>query len=153
MKFSVAHFTIFSPTERENIHGHNYYVRAKITAAISEIGLAFDYRDLRKFILQKCKELNERFLLPASSPYVKIEEIFSEKAFKIVFDKETMILPKRDVLLLPIVNISSESLSAWFLLQLTEQKKILIERKISKIEMIISTTTGHGCSALWSAYD
>ena len=32
LKFSGAHFTIFSATDRERLHGHNFRVRAEVTA-------------------------------------------------------------------------------------------------------------------------
>ncbi|MDB3933713.1 6-carboxytetrahydropterin synthase, partial [Luminiphilus sp.] len=31
-KFSAAHYTIFSATERERLHGHNYFVSVRIVA-------------------------------------------------------------------------------------------------------------------------
>ena len=34
LNFSAGHFTIFSATERENLHGHNFQVRGAVTAAI-----------------------------------------------------------------------------------------------------------------------
>ena len=110
MKFSVAHFTIFSATEREKIHGHNYYLRAKITAAVTKIGLAFDYRDIRKILIKHCKSLNESFLIPSQSPHLQVEPLSGEGALRITFNQESMILLNNDVTLLPLPNISSESL-------------------------------------------
>ena len=37
-KFSAAHFTIFSETDRERLHGHNYGVSARIVAAMGDNG-------------------------------------------------------------------------------------------------------------------
>ena len=42
-KFSAAHFTIFSETERERLHGHNYGVSARIVAAMGDNGFSADY--------------------------------------------------------------------------------------------------------------
>lgn len=39
-KFSVAHFTIFSATERERLHGHNYSVSTKIVAPMGANGFS-----------------------------------------------------------------------------------------------------------------
>ena len=36
-KFSAAHYTIFSATERERLHGHNYSVSARIVAPMGEM--------------------------------------------------------------------------------------------------------------------
>ena len=37
-KFSAAHFTIFTATERERLHGHNYSVSARIVAPMGDNG-------------------------------------------------------------------------------------------------------------------
>ena len=42
-KFSAAHFTIFSETERERLHGHNYGVSARIVAEMGNNGFSADY--------------------------------------------------------------------------------------------------------------
>ena len=34
MKFSAAHFTIFSDTHREHLHGHNYTAHVALTTEI-----------------------------------------------------------------------------------------------------------------------
>ena len=43
LHFSAGHFTIFSDTARENLHGHNWYVRARLLGVVGEGGLTFDY--------------------------------------------------------------------------------------------------------------
>ena len=42
-KFSAAHFTIFSETKRERLHGHNYGVSARIVAEMGSNGFSADY--------------------------------------------------------------------------------------------------------------
>ena len=70
--FSCAHFTIFSASKRENLHGHNYTVRARATCTIADSGLCFDYNLLKDMIEAVCKSLDESTLIPALSPYVSI---------------------------------------------------------------------------------
>lgn len=149
MKFSVAHFTIFSPTNRERIHGHNYYLRVKFKAYVSDLGLSFDYREFRRMLIMKCKLLNESFLLPTKSKYLRVDTFYSDDSLEVTFNKKSMILLKEDVTLLPLSNISSESLSSWFLTFLLEQKENIRENKISMIESMISTTQGHSSSTVW----
>src|SRR3954453_2881336 len=43
LHFSAAHFTIFSATERENLHGHNFDVSCSLDTSVGPNGLAFDY--------------------------------------------------------------------------------------------------------------
>ncbi|MFP2903776.1 6-pyruvoyl trahydropterin synthase family protein [Pyxidicoccus sp. 3LFB2] len=48
MKFSAGHFTIFSATHRENLHGHNFTVYVALTGAVVENGLLSDYGPLKQ---------------------------------------------------------------------------------------------------------
>ena len=38
LNFSAGHFTIFSKTEREDLHGHNYYVNAVFHVLLDDNG-------------------------------------------------------------------------------------------------------------------
>ena len=64
-KFSAAHFTIFSETERERLHGHNYGVSARIVAEMGENGFSADYNvykrclqatDARRDVMRWCSD-------------------------------------------------------------------------------------------------
>lgn len=110
--FSAGHFTIFSATEREALHGHNYQVCCAITSQVGELGLSFDYRYYKDQIAERCKQVDEIFLIPQDSPYLKIEE--QENYYFIHFNKEKIPFLKQDVKFLPLVNISVEELSHWF---------------------------------------
>ena len=74
LNFSVGHFTIFSKSHRENLHGHNYRLAATIDAPVEREGLTFDYNLIKKTIKALCDEIDEQVLLPSDSPYLDIEE-------------------------------------------------------------------------------
>jgi hypothetical protein len=73
-KFSAAHFTIFSATERERLHGHNYSVSARIVAPMGDNGFSADYNVYKTRLARLCDELDEYMLLAGDSPYQTIEE-------------------------------------------------------------------------------
>ncbi|MDB4151743.1 6-carboxytetrahydropterin synthase, partial [Pseudomonadales bacterium] len=56
LNFSIAHFTIFSATEREDLHGHNFQLECKVTAPLGDDGLLFDYGILKKLLRALCDE-------------------------------------------------------------------------------------------------
>lgn len=116
LSFSAGHFTIFSATEREQIHGHNYYVSIAFTVEIKDDGLAFDYRHYKKKMLALCAQLNRYLLLPTLSPHLKIEE--DGEYWLAHFNHKKLPFLKEDVVLLPLSNITIEELSYWFLQQL-----------------------------------
>jgi 6-pyruvoyltetrahydropterin/6-carboxytetrahydropterin synthase len=121
--FSAGHFTIFSATEREDLHGHNYHVTVSMQVEINHNGMAFDYRIYKKKLLQLCDQLDRRFLLPSQSPYLILED--KEDMWIGHFNQERIPFLKRDVLILPICNITIEELSHWFLSQLSQDKEEL----------------------------
>lgn len=111
--FSAGHFTIFSATEREQMHGHNYYVSALFHIKIEHNGLAFDYRYYKKKIKLLCKQLDRQFLLPSKSPYLTLEE--NGDYWLAHFNYKKLPFLKEDVVILPLTNITIEELSYWFL--------------------------------------
>lgn len=58
MKLSVRHFTIFSPTDRENIHDHNFTVGAPFSARITGNGMLCDHAILKDAVTKVCDSLD-----------------------------------------------------------------------------------------------
>lgn len=147
MKFSSGHFTIFSATKRERLHGHNFQVSASVRAKVFENGIAFDYTVYRKNILRLCRQLNEHFLLPGNSLHLKIQE--DEKNIYAIFNKERIPFLKKDVLVLPLTNITIEELAFWFLKKITLKPNILERDGIEEIIIRISSNIGQYATATW----
>jgi 6-pyruvoyltetrahydropterin/6-carboxytetrahydropterin synthase len=118
--FSAGHFTIFSATQREDLHGHNYSVAVSMQVEINDNGMAFDYRFYKRKLLQICQELDRRFLLPSQSKYLTLED--TGDMWIGHFNQERIPFLKRDVVILPICNVTIEELSHWFLERLTQDK-------------------------------
>ena len=116
LHFAAAHFTLFSATERENLHGHNFQVRLEVEAELGDDGLAFDYNILKKALQMLCDRLDEHVLLPERSPHLRIVQ---EGGYVLaLFNGERLPFLPRDVLTLPVGNITVEALAAWMLEEL-----------------------------------
>lgn len=147
MKFSAGHFTIFSNTVRENLHGHNYNVYASFTTLINDEGLSFDYRFYKKKLYQLCKQLDEIVILPASCKHLSIAE--KGDYYAATFNQEEMLFLKRDVKILPINNVTVEELSHWFLQQILVDQEELAANKILTIEIKVFSGPGQSGSSTW----
>lgn len=111
LHFAAAHFTIFSATERENLHGHNFQVAAEIDAEVGKDGLAFDYNSVKRTLQVLCDRLDERTLLPERSPHLALTV---ERGYTVAhFNGERIPFLARDVLTLPVANITVEALADW----------------------------------------
>lgn len=147
MKFSIGHFTIFSNTVRENLHGHNYNLYAAITTEIADEGLSFDYRFYKEKLAHLCMQLDEIVILPGQCKYLRIEEVGDY--YHAHFHDEKIIFLKRDAKILPINNVTVEELSYWILGQLLADQNELIENKVVKILIKVFSGPGQSGSSEW----
>lgn len=147
-KFSAGHFTIFSATSRERLHGHNFAVACALTGEVQSDGLIADYRRYKRHLKQLCDAWDEVLLLPAASPYLAIEVGDTEVTLR--FAGKRMILPREDVLLLPVRNITLEELS-WLLLQaLVTDEDALRTDHLVEIVMRVSSGPGQWAASRWT---
>ncbi len=145
--FSAGHFTIFSATEREQLHGHNYYVSIAFNIKIEQNGLAFDYRDYKKKMAKLCDQLDRHFLLPSQSPYLELEE--NDDYWIAHYNQKKIPFLKEDVVILPLTNITIEELSYWFLQQLLTDATELAHHAIQGITVKVYNGPGQSGGATW----
>ena len=143
MKFSAGHFTIFSASERERLHGHNFRVELDIEARMLGNGMCFDYGHYKDRVVALCRELNEWVILPTRSPHLRIKEdgdhVYAH------FNGQRIPFLRSDVLLLPIANATLEEFAWWFLQRLAEDRDALRAHAIDAIE--VRVLSGPGQSA------
>ena len=147
MKFCAGHFTIFSSTVRENLHGHNYTVYASFTTVIDDEGLSFDYRFYKAKLYSLCDELDETVLLPGNCKYLSIKE--QADYYHVHFNSEVIMFLKRDATILPITNVTVEELSNWFIQQLTRDPSELKVNQLKHIEVKVFSRPGQSGSSFW----
>ena len=146
--FSAGHFTIFSATEREDLHGHNYNVSLTMQVMINDNGMAFDYRIYKKKLAELCRQLDRRFLLPSESKYLQLED--KEDMWFAHFNTERIPFLKRDVVILPITNATIEELAYWFLLQLTQNSHELKYYGVHQMTVKVYNGPGQSGAASFS---
>jgi 6-pyruvoyltetrahydropterin/6-carboxytetrahydropterin synthase len=146
LNFSAGHFTVFSAEDRENLHGHNFQVQCSVTAEVGENGLTFDYVILKRVLRALCDELDERVLIPERSPHLRIER--HEDSVVVLFAAERIVLLARDLLLLPIRNVTIEELAALLLDRLRDRPE-LAGQPIHAIELGVSSGLGQWAFSRW----
>ena len=118
-KFSVAHFTIFGAGSAEPLHGHNYRLALEVEGeAVDELGLLADCDRLKRAARAACAALDDRVLLPASSPHLAIGKSGSAGkgaggTVAIRFADREYRFPEAEVLFLPVANVTMELLALW----------------------------------------
>jgi 6-pyruvoyltetrahydropterin/6-carboxytetrahydropterin synthase len=145
-KFSAAHFTIFSATDRERLHGHNYGVAARIVAPMGPEGFSADYNVYKRRLKKLCDAHDEYMLLAADSPHHTIDAIDGE--YHVVFNGKTLRFPIDETLLLPVVNVTVEELAHYLLGLLIEEGG---DEDLTEVEVFVSSGAGQAGSAVWRA--
>lgn len=146
LNFSAAHFTIFSQTEREDLHGHNFQVECELTSPIDKNGLIFDYSLIKRVVKELCDELDEKTILPEKSPYFQLERD-GEYIVGVYGDERLPFLP-RDIITLPISNASVEELCHYLLERMLAHPEIKAE-DIREMTVKVSSSPGQNGTASW----
>ncbi len=136
VKFSCSHFTIFGSDSAESLHGHNYYVIAEfgLSEIDSRVGMAFDFNLLKPILKSLAEQLDEHVLIPTRSPFLKVER--TSDSVKVTHAEKHYSFPAADVLLLDIVNITSEELAREFANRLIEDFKTQSKPEFARITTI-----------------
>lgn len=151
IKFSAAHFTLFSATERERLHGHNFAVRLAVTAPVGDDGICFSYKEIKTRLRALCDALDEYTLIPEQSPHLVIDD---EAPYYIVrFNGERIPLLKSDTLLLPIRNSTVEEFARYLRDQFIGDGSFVRERNIVAVEIKVSSGPGQSGSSGWKITD
>lgn len=148
LHFSAAHFTVFSATERENLHGHNFQVEATLGGRVGDDGLCFDYNIVKAKLKTLCDALDEVVLLPGRCPHLDIRVAGDYTVAE--FNDERLPFLHRDVTVLPVRNITVEELARWLIGELTADREIAA-LPVSDIELRVSSGAGQWARAVWNS--
>ena len=112
LKFSAAHFLIFPDGTAERLHGHNYKVYVDLHTELDEHGLVVNFKEIKPLVRQLCDELDEHLLIPGEHPTLTAAVVGPH--YEIRYRERHYLIPKEEVIVLPIGNSSAENLAAWF---------------------------------------
>jgi 6-pyruvoyltetrahydropterin/6-carboxytetrahydropterin synthase len=148
MKFSAGHFTMFSASERENLHGHNFTVFVALEGEVGDTGMLADYGGYKRWITDRCRTWNETFLLPGASSWLRIQR--EEGMVYALFADERIPFLARDVTVLPVANVTLEELARLFGEGLCADTARLHADRIHSITVKCASGPGQWASWRWT---
>jgi 6-pyruvoyltetrahydropterin/6-carboxytetrahydropterin synthase len=151
MKFSAGHFTIFSATSRENLHGHNFSVKVSLTGVVGDDGMLADYGGYKRWITGRCHQWNETFLLPGRSPHLRVEHDAAGLVIAVFGDERIPFLPRDVTILDDARNVTLEELARLFGEGLTDDKARLEKDRITAVTVHCASGPGQWASWTYSA--
>ena len=109
--FAAAHF-IIGHDKCGRLHGHNYFIKVKISGDINEQHMVLDYGLLKEELKKLVKPLDHKVLLPAKAEGLQIEK--KEESVEVITCDKRYLLPVEDVEHLPIPATTAEELAKYF---------------------------------------
>ena len=144
LSFSAAHF-IAHRGSRELLHGHNYRLAVTVDGALGPDGYVIDFGLVKRAARRICDELDSRTLIPTRSDTLSIVEREGEIEVTCE-DGSRFLLPRKDVVLLPIVHTSVEELSRYLCERLGAELHTCASAELSAIEVSVGEAPGQAAS-------
>lgn len=140
ISFEAAHFATFHG-EAERLHGHTYTVAAELEGTLADDAWVVDFGVVKKILRAIVDELDHRFLLQRESTLLAIDD--TDSAWKVRTPAGIgYVLPKGDVVALPIDNSTSERLAELFVARFWQE---LEERGAKNVRSVtVEVWEGHG---------
>ena len=139
--FASAHFLIFGNGRRESLHGHNYQVSVALEGELDKAGVVLDFITFKPLVKRICDSLDHRTLIQTASPTIEIRRRVHEVELR--YKKQKIILPRQDVILLPLVNTSTELLAEYVAGQIRRNvRRMFPGNKIRYLEVGVEEARG-----------
>jgi 6-pyruvoyltetrahydropterin/6-carboxytetrahydropterin synthase len=139
--FASAHFLIFANGERESLHGHNYQVSVAMEGELDRAGVVLDFISFKPLVKRVCDDLDHRTLIQTASPILRITR--NARSVQITYKKQKLLLPRDDVILLPLMNTSTELLAEYVAQQIRAKvRRQFPLARIRWIEVAVEETRG-----------
>ncbi|HKI87053.1 MAG TPA: 6-carboxytetrahydropterin synthase [Thermoanaerobaculia bacterium] len=140
-KFSSAHFTLFSATAAEALHGHNYRVWLELGGGkLSPRGLLVEFDPLKRAVRTLCADLDGRVLLPARAAGLSLREEGGD--LEVLWRDRVYRFPTDEVVRLPLANTSIELLAQYLWERLVDTAA---ETGCETLGVGVEETSGQSC--------
>lgn len=150
LKFSAAHMTVFPDGSKERLHGHNYQVELAVELVESPmLAQMLSYETFKRALRAVCSAWDEKVLIAAENPWLAtLAAAEGEYAFRLCGKR--YVLPKDEVAVLPLDNITAENLAQLlcerFWAELLRDHSIAWDKRIAALSLRIDESPGQGAT-------
>jgi 6-pyruvoyltetrahydropterin/6-carboxytetrahydropterin synthase len=138
--FASAHFLIFANGQREPLHGHNYQVAVTMEGELDRAGVVLDFITFKPLVKKVCDDLDHRTLIQTESPLIKVRR--RPRDVEILYKKQRLLLPRGDVILLPLINTSTELLAEYVANRIRRRVQQRFSARVRYIEVAVEEARG-----------
>lgn len=142
-KVSCAHMTVFPDGTKERLHGHNYTIAVALDVASVAFADMIAFAPIKAALADLCARWKEHVLVATENPFFALtRDDGSEYEFTLCGAR--YVLPRTDVLPLPLDNISVETLSAYIATHLVTTLATVISPNATSLEVRVEESPGQG---------
>lgn len=139
--FCSAHFLIFADGTREELHGHNYRVWVEVDGPLGDDDMVLDFMYLKPLVKKVCDSIDHRMILPRDNPFLELREDGGQLIA--VQGDDHFSFPRRDVIVLPLRNTSTERLAEWACGRIREElERTVPADKLDRIRVSVEESSG-----------
>lgn len=110
--FSAAH-TGLHDGEFKTLHGHTFQVTLRLLGTSGDEAMLIDFGEIKTALREAIAPLRRRTIMPGRAPEVSI--MSENNALSIVAGRKRYVLPAEDVVVLPLVNTTTEAIAGYLL--------------------------------------
>ena len=147
LKFASAHMTVFPDGSKEALHGHNYRTELQVDLVRIDLENMLPFSLFKERLKEICNQLDEKVLLATKNPHFQLAPL-SEKSLRFTLCGRDYLLPREEVELLELDNITTETLAYYVGKSLIERlPEEIFSTIVSALTVKVEEMTGQGSSA------
>jgi len=145
LKFASSHMTVFPDGTKESLHGHHYQPMVTIQFKDASYKKMIPFSDV-KIGMKKLSDLwDEKVLIATENPHFKMVKQ-SKESIEFHLCKKKYVLPRDEVVLLKLDNITCEALAQAYFEFLEMELDLFENKNITSISVFIEESPGQGAA-------
>ncbi|HEY7529190.1 MAG TPA: 6-carboxytetrahydropterin synthase [Gemmatimonadota bacterium] len=138
--FASGHFISYEGHECERLHGHNYRVGVTVEGPLGPSRYVMNFVTIKRAMKRLADELDHRVLLATRNPVIRVRE--DGDVVEASCRGKRYLLPRDDVVLLPIENTTAELLARHLLERFRNELESLGGAALTSLEVEVEESPG-----------
>ncbi len=150
LKFASSHMTVFADGTKESLHGHHYQPTVTIQFQDARFKKMIAFAEIKTGMKKIAALWDEKVLLATENPHFKITKQ-SKESIEFSLCKKKYLLPRDEVVLLKLDNITCEALAeAYSEFLEMELEDLFADKNILSVSVYIEESPGQGAGVSWN---
>ena len=143
LKFASSHMTVFPDGSKEALHGHHYVPSVSIRVREATYKKMLPFAEVKAAMKKLAALWDERVLIATENPHFKLVKK-SRDSIEFVLCKKRYLLPREEVVLLKIDNVTCEALAQAYYEFLEMELDWQKDKNILSVSVYIEESPGQG---------